>query len=180
MTLAITPQTKVGALLEAYPGIEDVLIAWVPAFSKLRNPILRKTVAKMATLEQAARIGGVNVRELVSKLRAVTRQDSDETQPESPGCNEADTIEAPSWLAGNRISVRLDAEAILEAGEHPLGKVRESAEALRPGEMVCVTSSFRPVPLIDAFVKSNFQVYSVELTPNRHVTYVARPTGSGA
>ena len=74
MSLAITPETKVGALLEAYPGIDDVLIEWVPAFEKLKNPILRKTVAKVATLQQAARIGGVSTRDMVRKLREATGQ----------------------------------------------------------------------------------------------------------
>ncbi len=69
MNLPITPDTKVGALLEAYPELEEHLIACAPAFAKLRNPLLRRTVAKVATLEQAARVGGIGVRDLVRRLR---------------------------------------------------------------------------------------------------------------
>ena len=43
--LAICPDTKVGALLEAYTALEPALIAIAPAFEKLRNPMLRRTVA---------------------------------------------------------------------------------------------------------------------------------------
>ncbi|HSM51463.1 MAG TPA: DUF1858 domain-containing protein, partial [Thermoanaerobaculia bacterium] len=67
--LVITPQTKVLALLEAYPRLEEVLIGYVPAFQKLKNPILRRTVAKVATLSQAARIGGIAAPDLVRALR---------------------------------------------------------------------------------------------------------------
>ncbi|MFH1755446.1 MAG: DUF1858 domain-containing protein, partial [Candidatus Latescibacterota bacterium] len=55
---SITPDMKVSALLEAYPELEDVLIGIAPAFKKLRNPVLRRTVAKLTSLRQAAQVGG--------------------------------------------------------------------------------------------------------------------------
>jgi len=53
----ITPDLKIGAFLEAYPELEEVLIAAAPAFAKLRNPLLRQSVARVTTLRQAARVG---------------------------------------------------------------------------------------------------------------------------
>ena len=35
--LLITPQTKVGELLETYPELEEVLVALAPPFKKLRK-----------------------------------------------------------------------------------------------------------------------------------------------
>src|SRR5262249_41576159 len=69
MKPAIDPDTTVGALLDAYPEAEAVLIDLAPAFAKLRNPVVRRTVAKVATLEHAAKIGGVSLRTLIGKLR---------------------------------------------------------------------------------------------------------------
>ncbi|HJZ98426.1 MAG TPA: DUF1858 domain-containing protein, partial [Candidatus Solibacter sp.] len=69
MSVAIEPGTRIGSLLDAYPELEEVLIGMAATFEKLRNPVLRKTVGKVATLEQAAKIGGVGLRELVSRLR---------------------------------------------------------------------------------------------------------------
>ena len=46
--LIISPKTKVLQLIETYPQLEDVLIEYAPAFKKLKNPVLRKTVAKIA------------------------------------------------------------------------------------------------------------------------------------
>ncbi|MFH0843803.1 MAG: DUF1858 domain-containing protein [Bacteroidota bacterium] len=51
--LLITPKTKVLQLIETFPELEEVLINAVPAFEKLKNPVLRKTVARIATLQQA-------------------------------------------------------------------------------------------------------------------------------
>ena len=67
--LIITPKTKVLELIETYPQLEDVLIKYVPAFSKLKNPLLRRTVAKIATLQQAASIGNVKTGDLINLLR---------------------------------------------------------------------------------------------------------------
>ena len=53
----ITSTTKVADLLKSYPELEDVLIAMAPPFKKLKNPVLRRSVAKLATLQQAAAVG---------------------------------------------------------------------------------------------------------------------------
>lgn len=175
MSLPINPETKVGALLEAYPGIDEVLIAWVPAFAKLRNPVLRKTVAKVATLEQAARIGGVSVREMVRKLREATGQSALEVihgQGAPPA--EESTAEAPAWLSKDRVRYTINADSMLERQVHPLGKVRECVVALQVGEIVELTSAFRPEPLIEAMARSGLAVYSHETSPGRHTTYFCR------
>lgn len=44
---------RVAELLDAYPALEPVLVAQAPAFARLRNPVLRRTVARVATLEDA-------------------------------------------------------------------------------------------------------------------------------
>jgi len=72
--LLITPKTKIFDLLEAYPELEETLIAVAPAFKKLKNPVLRNTITKVATLTQAAMIGGLKVEELIFKLRTEVDQ----------------------------------------------------------------------------------------------------------
>ena len=57
----ITPATKVAELLESWPELEEALVAQAPAFRRLKNPVLRRTVARVATLEQAAGVGGIAV-----------------------------------------------------------------------------------------------------------------------
>ena len=69
--MQITPETRVGPLLDAHPELEDPLVAFVPAFDKLKNPVLRRTVARFATLEHAARVGGVALPELLAEFAAL-------------------------------------------------------------------------------------------------------------
>ncbi|MCW5980812.1 MAG: DUF1858 domain-containing protein [Bryobacteraceae bacterium] len=173
MTLPITPETKVGALLEAYPALEKVLVGIAPAFAKLRNPILRRTVAKVATLDQAAKIGGVGARELVRTLREAAGQ-ADADLPESAAASpDAGAASGPEWLAGATVRLEIDADAMLETGEHPLGKVRQCAAALGPREVVRLTSSFRPAPLVDAVSRGGLRAHCRQ-TDGGYVTYVWR------
>ncbi len=74
-SLLITPKTRVGELLDTYPQLEPVLLKLAPAFAKLKNPVLRKTIGKVATLQQAAAIGNIAVSEVINTLRAELGQE---------------------------------------------------------------------------------------------------------
>ena len=63
-------------LLDAYPQLEDLLIELSPAFKKLKSPVLRKTVAKIASLQQAASIGNISISEMINKLRNAVGQET--------------------------------------------------------------------------------------------------------
>ena len=70
----ITPSVTVNALLKEYPELEEVLIEMAPPFKKLKNPILRRTIAKVATIRHIAAVGGIPLNELISKLRKAVGQ----------------------------------------------------------------------------------------------------------
>lgn len=170
MELAITAETKVGAVLEAYPHVEDQLVAWVPAFTKLKNPVLRKTVTKVVTLEQAARIAGVPAGEMIERVRAAAAHDQLVTAPASQGARSLHP--PPEWVAEERVRCVIDADYLIAEGIHPLGKTRECVVAAGPDGLVKVRSSFHPAPLIDSFRRTGALVYSVESTPGEFSTYI--------
>ena len=51
----ISPETKIGSLLDRFPDLEKTLLEMAPEFKKLRNPILRKTIARVTSLRQESR-----------------------------------------------------------------------------------------------------------------------------
>jgi hypothetical protein len=203
---------KVGELLEAYPDLEATLIGLAPEFAKLRNPILRRTVAKVATLHQAARIGGLDVRELVRTLRAAAGQPVEDrvaTPPlvaaapggadsaaaaREPGPGAVALAHAreeggppgdasasggrPAWLVDAVTDPPIDADALLAAGTHPLGIVRQRLAMLAAGRVLHLVSTFRPVPLIDALTQEGYAVHAVEVAPGRFSTYFRPPATS--
>ena len=169
---AITPATKVAELLESWPELEPVLVAQAPAFRRLKNPVLRRTVARVATLEQAAGVGGVAVRDLVAALRRAAGLG--DAPPGGPARSRPGASVPPDWVGSGRVVVTLDAEALLDAGEVPLPVVNERARGLGPGELLRIDSGFRPAPLVDALAKQGFRTFVREASPGRFETFVSR------
>ena len=142
--LIIAPKTRVADLIAAYPQLEQVLVETVPAFEKLRNPVLRKTVARITSLQQAAIVGGVNVEDLVNHLRREVGQDL-----VTGTGGTAYTTEQPDWYSETRVVAELDATGMLSAGEQPVNQVIADLQALAPGDIYKVEAPFMPAPLVD-------------------------------
>jgi hypothetical protein len=154
---AITPETKVGDLLDAFPEAEEALIAIAPKFKALKNPVLRRTVAKVATLEQAARVADMPVNQLVRSLREALGQETGGFDAE--GDTSTGDGEAPSWIADGA-KREFDADAMLAKGETPVGKVSASLAGLAEGEAILIRSTFQVAPLIDALRGKGHEVFS--------------------
>lgn len=142
--LIISPRTKVLQLIETYPELEDVLISYVPAFKKLKNPVLRRTVAKIATLQQAASIGNVKVGDLINHLRKAVGQELISEAQESPY-----NMTKPDWFAESKILQELDVRDMLAAGEHPVNQVMADLKKLPVNSIYKMIAPFLPAPLID-------------------------------
>ena len=142
--IIIAPKTRIGELIDAYPQLEQVLIGYVPAFEKLRNPVLRKTVARITTLQQAATIGGVNVEDLINHLRKEVGQDQF-----SGAAAAAYTTEQPDWFSEARVVAELDARGMLAEGEQPVNQVIAELQALGQGDIYRLVAPFMPAPLVD-------------------------------
>lgn len=142
--LIISPKTKVLELIETYPQLEEVLISYVPAFVKLRNPILRKTVAKITSLQQAAAIGNVKTEDLINRLRQEVGQNT-----ESIAVSSSYNRQKPAWLNTQVALPGLDATELLARGEHPVNQVIADLRKLSKDQVYCLQAPFLPAPLID-------------------------------
>jgi hypothetical protein len=191
----ITPEMKVSALLDAHPQLEEVLIELAPAFKKLRNPVLRKTVAKVATLERAAGIAGIPVRDLVLRLRSEigqpTAADDPSVSPAPTACGcfhpsesepigvtvdnqEGDAeVAPPVWFHEDRVSQTIDAAAMLAAGQIPVGPVMQAARSLGALEILRVTVDFKPVPMIEMLAQRDLRTYCRQIGPDRFELFAA-------
>jgi len=157
MTVPINPKTKVGELLDAYPEAEELLITLAPKFKALRNPVLRRTVAKVASLEQAARVGGLSVKELVGALR----DGLGVAGAEIADGVESSTSEPPPWLEeGREPSAVLDADALLAAGKTPVAEASVKLAHIQPGDLLLVKATFEPAPLVDVLRDKGHDVFA--------------------
>jgi len=157
----ITPHLKIGELLDAYPGLEDVLIGVAPEFARLRNPLLRKTVARITTLEQAARVGGLGLGELINRLREAAGQEGAFTAGD-PYAAQGDR---PAWVDRVTIVSTHDAREAIEAGQHPLPQVLAAVAALAPGQAHVLVTPFVPAPLLDKVRAQGLQVWTESAGP---------------
>ncbi|MEE4310332.1 MAG: DUF1858 domain-containing protein [candidate division KSB1 bacterium] len=154
----IRPELKIHELLENYPRLEDVLIEAAPVFKKLKNPVLRKTVARVTTVRQAAQVGGLPLSDLINRLRSA----AGEEQHESGSADEAENADSvPQWFDESRIRVRLDARPLLEAGENPMSMVMSELKKLEKDDIFELTTSFVPAPLKEAAEGKGFRTFSL-------------------
>lgn len=152
--LIITPKTKIADLLDAYPQLEDVLISAAPPFKKLKNPVLRKTVAKITTISQAAIIGKLNVEELVNQLRTEIGQGS----LEAIEGGESNYVSVqPEWYTRATLVQTIEINDMLNAGEQPVHEVLSELKKLQEGEMLKVKAPFIPAPLIDKSLSLSYK-----------------------
>ena len=155
--LIISPQTKVGELLDTYPQLEKVLFELSPAFAKLKNPILRKTVARIASLQQAAIVGKLKVDELVNRLRKeVGQEDFQDIASDEPSI-----LNPPSWFDESKITIHFDATPIINSGESPMTEILKYASILNEDEIFELKAPFIPAPIIDKLKERGFKAFSI-------------------
>ncbi|HEC42631.1 MAG TPA: DUF1858 domain-containing protein [Bacteroides sp.] len=165
--LLITPKTKVGELLDAYPELEPVLMSLAPAFKKLKNPVLRKTIGKVATLQQAASLGGIPVTEIINTLRAEVGQDIADNM-ESDG----DIIyEKPGWFEEELVKVRFDATPLINSGEHPMKEVFVHLGKTHNNKIFLLVTPFVPAPIIEMITKKGYAHYCQKIHEDEFHTF---------
>ena len=102
--IEITPSVTVHTLLETYPELEEVLISIAPPFKKLRNPLLRSSVAKVATIKHIASVGGVPLDDLITQISvAVGQPVSTESYEDQDYLSEQ-----PTWFSPDKITLSVD------------------------------------------------------------------------
>ncbi len=164
----ITPDTKVAALLDAYPQLEAILIEMAPEFKKLRNPVLRKTIAKIASLRQVAEVGKISLSDLINKLRSEAGiSGGDDFEDEDTNRS----IGKPSWFDVSKIVKNLDARELIERGEHPAGRVLAEVKEIENGQIYELITPFLPAPLLDKVKAQGFEVWSNQNRDDKVISY---------
>lgn len=158
--MEITSQTKLFDVLEIYPELEEQIIKIAPPFRNLRNPVLRKTVGKLSTIEKVAEVGGMNVLQLVNTLRRAAGQSELVLQPsEEFRISLPREVTDPEWTAGEP-AFTLNGDEMLARGEVPLGVINEHLQKMTGGEFLLLVTAFLPSPIVDAMVKQEREVFS--------------------
>ena len=168
--LLITPETRVGEMLKRYPNLEDVLMGISPTYQALKNPVLRKTVAKVATLRQVAKVGNVPLGSLMERLRSAVGQESAGARPDEA----AEAVPRPAWADAAAVKQEFDAREMIESGGHPMPRVMSDLAGLGPEATYVLVTAFMPAPLIDLASQKGFEHWSECPNPLMFRTYFRR------
>jgi hypothetical protein len=154
----ITKDMRVAALLRDYPEVEETLIGLAPAFKKLRNPVLRRSVARVATLRQAAAVGRMPSATLVNALRVAVGQEPVEDDDSD---EESYFEEQPDWFEADRVVVVLH-DVELDPDVMPINPLLHAAKDLGEGEILELVTSHLPAPGIDNLRSKGYQTWTVD------------------
>lgn len=161
---AITPETKIGELIERYPELEAKLIQIAPVFAKLRNPILRKTIAKITTIKQAAAVGNVNLYSMLNELRITAGQNILEVPSGDPLFESEENRPATADLV-------YDTRPDLEKGTPPVQRVFNDLKMLGEGQVYKIITPFYPAPLITKAHDKGIPAKTFKISSDCYETY---------
>lgn len=171
----ITLETKIADLLNMHPDMKNILISINPKFKKLNNPVLRRTIGKVAGVKQAAIVGGMDPLDLLNQLRGAVGQASlcEQCMDPSEECLMPSVAPMPQWARREPARV-LNANTILDKEKNPLAVTRKALRELRKTDILLIEADFRPEPLVDEFEKDGYEVYVQELSSDNFHTFIKK------
>jgi hypothetical protein len=146
---------KISEVLKEHPELLDVLVGLTPAFSKLRNPVLRRVQTRLVTVQQAARIAGLEPGYLVRTLNQAVGI----TPPDVDHVPETGTPDAgpPPWVATAPVVRELDVREMLDKGQEPFRLITGTAREVGAGEAFALVTGFEPLPPLRCPCKAGLQ-----------------------
>lgn len=184
---------RVASVIARDERLIDVFTSLSPAFERLRSPAMRKVMSRLVTVEQAARMAGVDPDDLVGRLNAAVG--GGERAPRDAGAGnggggggagegEVAAGAAPppalSRIPEDRI-VDLDVRDDLRQGREPFSRIMAARRTVPEGGVLRLRAIFEPVPLYAVMEKQGFAHWTERFAEDdwRVWFYPAGPNGAG-
>jgi uncharacterized protein (DUF2249 family) len=176
---------RVSDVLARDEALVEVFVRQSHHFTKLRNRTMRKVMARLVTVEDAARIAGADAAALVGELNAAVGSVSDSGAP-SGVADEARALRpeaspasaAPGRPSGARV-MEIDVREDLRAGREPFSRIIAAVQAAGAGEVLWLRATFEPVPLYTVLAKRGFVHEARAEGPEDWSVWFWRPETSG-
>ncbi len=172
--MEINAKTKLSDMLGTYPQLEEKIIMAAPAFRNLKNPILRRTVGKVATVENVVQIGGLDLTTFINLLRREVGQPEliRDAEPQTETV-QVPANELPEWVIGEP-QILVDGISLIAAGEVPVNKVNSLLPQLEESRYLLLITDFEPTPMIDALGMQKRKTFHQVNPANsaQHLTYI--------
>ncbi|HLW21113.1 MAG TPA: DUF2249 domain-containing protein [Cyclobacteriaceae bacterium] len=169
--MKINATTKIATLLKHGPRALEAIVRISPKFIKLRNPLLRRLLARRTTIAMASKIGGCEVTDFFEQLKPLGFEveetvQEDNTQGKLP----------PPWLLtiAQKDIEELDVRPLLDAGKDPLKQILDALRMLPNEHVLKIVNTFEPSPLIAMAEKKGFTSYSEAAAEDLFFTYFSK------
>lgn len=164
----VTAETKIATALDADPGLIDRLIALNPVFAKLRNPVLRKTMARLVNFGEASKVAGVPLEAMLAVANGhATTGGAEATELAPP---------MPDWAKAVDLdkATRLDVRPLLARGEEPLSIVMRTSKDIPAGGALVLDAPFDPAPLRRVLGTKGFVAHAERLAEDHWRVFFLR------
>jgi uncharacterized protein (DUF2249 family) len=165
--MVIHATDRVEQVLGQNEALIDVFVAASPHFERLRNPAMRRVMARLVTVEQAARIARIPADTLVARLNAAAQQSNGHPGPSASGS--APAIDRPHQRPAAIADVRsdrildVDVREDLRNGHEPFARIMAARRELPWGQVLRLRSIFEPAPLYQVLAKQGFAHWTEQL-----------------
>lgn len=173
----IRPTDRLAYVLRRDERLIDVFVQLSSAFERLRSPAMRKTMARLVTVGQAAKMAGIEADELVERLNvaladpmemspaetegAPGRADAPRTRPSVTG-EDAGMPAELATIAEERL-VEVDVRDALRRGEEPFSRIMAARREVASGGVLRLRAIFEPVPLYAVMAKQGFAHFTEKI-----------------
>ncbi len=151
--MVINSQTKIADIIKANPNAIDTIAEINKHFRKLKNPILRRTLARRVTIQDAARIGGVAVDVFFEKLKKI----GFEIGVENSDYSTKQEQKQMNILTGSEEIVELDVRDNIASGNDPFQIIMAAIKQLPANGVLKIINTFEPIPLIGVLSKKGYE-----------------------
>ncbi len=172
--MVIRHNDRISTVIGRDESLVDVFVSLSPAFERLRDSSMRKVMARLVTVEQAASMAGVDADLLVARLNAhiagkTGSVDGLAEMADAPegAAQAADGASQEVPLALARIPadqrIEIDVRPELRAGNEPFSQIMAARRRVPEGGALAVRAIFDPVPLYAVMRKQGFGHFTERL-----------------
>ena len=154
----VAASDRVSEVLSRDTSLVEVFVRAAPQLAKLRNPTMRRVMARLVTIEQVARMAGVSCDTLLNDLNASLGIATAAPMAAAPPSDErtaGPTVGSAARPTG-ATEVTLDVRNDLRAGREPFSTIMAAIAKLPTDDVLHLRTIFEPLPLYAVLEKRGF------------------------
>lgn len=156
-TAPVARTDRVSDVLARDEHLVEIFVRHAAHFDKLRNATMRRVMARLVTVEQAARIAGVPVHALLRDLNDALHLTPESEDLAGAGGDPRIGVDDEHDRRPDALAVvDLDLREDMRAGREPFSRIMSAVAALGDAEALELRTIFEPVPLLALLATRGF------------------------